>query len=388
MKYLAHFTGTCLLLLLLFSCEKETRNIADVPTQTNNPTTPDPANAVINPVDINQDGFDLLENLQGQWVGKNRVIADDYDWFAFDYRAISPSHVHGIFEGGTMGNLMTSFFVTDFKDTRTIMARNGGLLNGIYRISYFVMDSVSTDNTGKYYRFIDAHGGIGVMSFELKFNNDSLYFNAYTSRLGNVVPPKRHMTFKGVRNIANLAQDAATAVGFPQNTPAWDFSDGFKEAELYVDQGASKPKTASFISQVDGVNDVFSLGQIALDPWRIEDHPHLAFLNVQLVKGANIQDKNTFIYLSTQPLTDASGYIKWTDTDAFNSVMKFPDVNPDVTEFLFTYLHPGDYYVNVIADENQDGFISPGDIASISQQISIAPEAQAQITIDNINVQN
>ena len=385
MKKLVQLAALFIPLILFLSCEKETRNIAQAPTTS---TTTTPSEVVINPIDINQKGFDFMEKIQGQWVGINRVIADDYDWFAFDYRAISPSHVHGIFEGGTMGNLMTSFFVTDFKDTRTIMARNGGLLNGIYRISYFVLDSTNTDNTGSYYRFVDAYGGRGIMSFELKFNNDSLYFNAYTSRLGNTVPPKRHMTFKGVKNLMHLAQTAAASVGYPQNTPAWDFSEGLKEEDLYLEQGASKPKTGSFISQASGVNDVFSLGQIALDPFRIEDHPYLGYLNVVLNKNNSIQDKPTFIYLSTLPLTDSQGYLKWNDTEAFNSVLKFPEVISDANEFLFTYLHPGNYYVNVIADANQDGFISPGDITSISQPVTISPEAQEQITISNITIQN
>ena len=65
----------------------------------------------VNPVNINIDGFGLLEKMQGHWVGQNTVIGNDNPWFAFDYRAISPSQIHGIFEGGTMGNLLTSFFI-------------------------------------------------------------------------------------------------------------------------------------------------------------------------------------------------------------------------------------------------------------------------------------
>jgi len=97
---------------------------------------------VITPVDINKQGFELLEKTQGHWVGTMNLMGQKFDWMAFDFRAIAPSHVHGIFEGGTIGNLFTSFFVTEFNGKRTIMARNGGLLNGIYRTSYFVLDHV------------------------------------------------------------------------------------------------------------------------------------------------------------------------------------------------------------------------------------------------------
>ncbi|MCP4437867.1 MAG: hypothetical protein GY810_02905 [Aureispira sp.] len=147
----------------VFACKKEPTTL---PTK-------------VTPIDINSKGFDLLEKLQGHWVGYNRVMTTDFDWFAFDYRAISESHIHGIFEGGTMGNLFTSFFVADFKGTKTIMARNGGLLNGIYRTSYFVLDQV-TQNTdwGNSYRLGDAVGGQNTMYMELRFINDSLYFNS------------------------------------------------------------------------------------------------------------------------------------------------------------------------------------------------------------------
>ena len=51
---------------------------------------------------------------------------------------------------------------------------------------------------------------------ELKFKGDSLYWNAYTSRLG-LLTPTRHMTFKGYRANSSLATDAATKYGFPKN---------------------------------------------------------------------------------------------------------------------------------------------------------------------------
>ena len=149
--------------IFIIGCSSDDiRNIAG-PNETIDPESTGPTE--VNPVDINENvnGFNLLERMQGQWVGTNRVIADDFDFFAWDYRANSPSQVHGIFEGGSLGNLLTSFFVTDFKNKRTIMARNGGLLNGIYRTSYFVLDSVRSDNNGNYYRCYwwqrnDVHG--------------------------------------------------------------------------------------------------------------------------------------------------------------------------------------------------------------------------------------
>lgn len=379
--------GFVVLLALSFvlqSCEKEVRNIA--PTKAVEPEEPNMYSSRVNPIDIEQQGFGFLEKMQGVWIGENKVIAEEYDWFSFDYRPISSSHTYGIFEGGSAGNLMTSFFVADFKDTRTIMARNGGLLNGIYRSSYFVMDSVNVANNGEYFRFVDAVGGSATMFMELRFTNDSLYFNAYTSRLGANLVPTRHMTFKASRQYAYLAQQAAAEVGYPTNTPAWDFSDGFVEDALYVNTGQNQPKSASFLAE-DPAKDVFTLAQEALDPFTILDHPRLAYLQVDIVRNAQIDGLPWFLYLSTLPLTDNDGYLVGTQ-EPFNSVVRFSDIIGSQDSFLQTYLHPGDYYINVIVDANGDGFISSGDITAKSRAITVQPEDQLQVTIDNITIQN
>ncbi len=369
-----------LILGSFFTCEKEIRNIAEVPE----PIDSIVVSAAVNPVDIHEQGFEFLVKMQGHWVGSNRVIADDWDWFAFDYRAISPSQIHGIFEGGTMGNLFTDFFVTDFKNTRTIMARNGGLLNGIYRSSYFVMDSVRSDSSGDFYRLVDAEGGTNTMWMELRFTGDSLYFNAYTSRLGLNFPPSRHMTFKAKREHPELAQAAAAAVGFPQNIPAWDFSEGFNQDFLYAEPDA---KSATFLAY-DSTNtkDVMTLAIESGDPYTITDHPYLGYLQIDVVRNEDIEDMPLLINLSRDALTDADGY--YHSYEAFNTVLLFPFLVGEQDQFLVTYLHPGTYYVNITADMNGDLSPSEGDITHAPQMITIDPEGEHQITIDNINVQN
>ncbi len=370
------FTKLSCILIIIFGFTSCSENIEDSPINIVNPDTPNQPRGpvVINPVDINsQDGFDLLDKMQGHWIGTNRVIADDYPWFALDYRAITPSHVHGIFEGGTQGNLLTSFFVSEFKGKRTIMARNGGLLNGIYRSSYFVLDSVSQSSNGKFYRLVDAVGGRGTMSMELRFKQDSLYFNAYTSRLGAIVPPSRHMTFKAEKRNIELAQTAATAVNFPQNVIEKDFSSGFITENLYVRPGNTEPRSASFL-------------EFEKDPFTILEHRYIAYLQVNVTRNPSILDKPLFIYLSKDSLTDQNGYLQ---ADALtNSLLKFPSIIESQNEFLFTYLHPGDYYVTVIADINENGLVDDGDITHVSRTITIIPEGEQVINIDNITIQN
>lgn len=386
MKKTITFLSLCILLLIIGCSTEDIRNIAGS-NETVAPIVTGPTE--VNPIDINlnTNGFNLLERMQGQWVGSNRVIADDYDFFAWDYRANSPSQIHGIFEGGSLGNLLTSFFVTDFKNKRTIMARNGGLLNGIYRSSYFVLDSIRTDENGDYYRLVDAIGGSGTMYMELRFKQDSLYWNAYTSRLGVVLPPSRHMTFKGRLNDLELASEVATILDFPQNTPAWDFSDGFMEEYLYINEGDQEAVSATFLAQGPDNSNLIGLAQESGDPFTIADHPYLATLQVDIIRNPIIENKTLYINLSKEPFTDASGYFV-SDLEVYDSALLFSELSQNEEGLFITYLHPGTYYVNVAADVNEDGVISSGDFTHPQQMITITPEGQQQITIDNITVEN
>ena len=378
------YVSIILIAFAIISCEDGIRDI----TGGNNTTNPTNPITEVNPINIYEDGFDFLDKMQGHWTGRNLVIADDYPWFAFDYRAISPSHIHGIHENGTHGNLLTSFFVTDFKDTRTIMARNGGLLNGIYRSSYFVMDSLSNISSNeKYFRFVDAKGGKGVMFFELRFKNDSLYFNAYTSRLGINPIPTRHMTFKAKKRDLELSQNAAIATGFPQHISAWDFSEGFQEGNLYIAPGNENARSATFLSQGDANATVYDLAPISGDPFTITDHPHLGSLTVNITRNSQITNDVLLAYLSKKPLTDNNGLFT-IDPDAYESILHFPVLSNGENQFFYSYLHPGNYYLTIVADKNGDITPSQGDITSISKTISIGVEENKSETVTDINVQN
>lgn len=378
-------THIILIFLIGMLCSNCDSNIRDI---TNGNQTITPPITELTPVDITKDGFDFLEKMQGHWVGSNRVIVNDYPWFAWDYRAISKSHIHGIHEGGSLGNLFTSFFVTNYKNTRTLMARNGGLLSGIYRTSYFVLDKVEDRGTeGKYYRFVDAIGGENIMYFELRFNNDELFFNAYTSNLGSRIP-NRHMTFKGKKMHTNLALTAQNATGFPQNTidEGLDFSNGFNTDYLYVAQTGDQPKSATFLAAQTN-NDVYELAPQSGDPYIITQHPRLGTLTVNITRNNEITTTNLLVYLSKDPLTDTNGYLT-TDATAYDALLHFPTLENNEDNFLFTYLHPGEYYLTVIADKNNDSSPSEGDIVSVSKKVTIEPLENKVENVTNIDIQN
>jgi hypothetical protein len=47
--------------------------------------------------DIEIKGYDLLNDLKGHWVGTNKTAFGNFDWFTFDFRPISASHLHSIY---------------------------------------------------------------------------------------------------------------------------------------------------------------------------------------------------------------------------------------------------------------------------------------------------
>lgn len=334
----------------------------------------------LQPVDLRDEGFDLLERLQGHWVGSMNLMGRKYDWMTFDYRAIAPSHVHGIFEGGTVGNLFTSFFVTDFKGRPTIMARNGGLLNGIYRTSYFVLTDVKRGWRTTGYELVDAHGGKDVMSMKLEFAGDDLTFTAYTSRMG-LRAPTRHMRFVGERTQPQLAQQAATAVGFPQQVSDFPMPDPLPRPTWTEDYPMT---SASYVCETPeepvGLDE---LGRMALDPRRIDQMPHLSQLKISLHRSRVARGQPVQLYLSTAAITDEDGNLHlsygYPDEERFNSIVLFPRLHGGADHFTFTYLHPGEYYLTVFTDADEDGVPNSSDAVHPSFKVAVAPEALIEL---------
>jgi len=342
---------------------------------------------VITPYDITDEGTEFLERMQGHWVGDMNLMGTKYDWMAFDYRPISPSHVHGIFEGGTIGNLMTSFFIADFKGTQTIMAKNGGILNGIYRFSYFILEDVRERGKKTTYRFVDAYGGSDIMFMELTFSGDSMEFIAYTSRFG-LKAPSQHMRFNAKRKRPEIAAAAAEAVGFPKNVVDFQFPDPMPTptwAEEY-------PLTsATYISEEVG-KSLQELSKLSKDPRGMDKMPYLSELNVTIQRNGDTKGKKLHVYLSHKALTDEKGKFitrgRYIQMDLLDTLLLYPELGSKTSEFRFTYLHPGRYFLTVVADMDGDGYPSPGDITHPLKEIFVEPESKASVEIANLNVRN
>lgn len=341
---------------------------------------------VIKPVAVDKNVFRFFEQMQGQWVGKMTLMGRKIPWFAFDYRPIAPSHVHGIFEGGTMGNLFTAFFIANFKGTKTIMVRNGGVLNGFYRTSYFILDKVNITAQESYYRFVDAYGGKDIMWMELRFKGNRLKFNSYTSRLGVYPKPRAHMLFTARKTNLELAKKAAAKVGYPKNVAEKNFPKGLP----LPNWGAKYPTvtSASYLWR-DASLSVEKMAKLSTDPYRIDQIPYLSTLALKF--APQDQAKKIHVYLSKEPLTDINGKLKmaygYIQRKVMDQVLLFPEIrNPK--KFLLTYLHPGEYYLTIVQDNNNDYIPSRGDMSSKSQKIIIKPKSRQSIIVNRCNVQN
>ncbi|MEM6776061.1 MAG: hypothetical protein AAF670_00310 [Planctomycetota bacterium] len=346
------------------------------------------------PVDVRNQGFEMLESLQGHWVGSMNLMGQELDWMAFDFRPVAPSHVHAIFEGGTIGNLFTSFFVAKFRGKQTIMARNGGILNGIYRTSYFVLDTVRYGRDWAYYRLVDAHGGQQVMFMEMTFRGDTLDFNAFTSRFG-LTTPRPHMAFRGRRMHPELAMSAAKAVDFPRNVIDYEFPSTLPKPTWSDEYPLT---SASYVWERDADDTspsraaVAELGKLARDPRRIDQMPYLSELTVSVRRDSVTQGKKLHVYLSRDALVDQRGHFLtrfgYIREERLNTLLSFPELSKNANEFTFTYLHPGDYYLTVIADMDDDGLPSPGDVTHSRRRVKVDPESHPRIEIIDLNVRN
>mgnify|MGYP000191580367 CR=1 FL=1 len=343
----------------------------------------------IKAIDVSKEGFNFFNLMQGHWVGDINLMGEKIPWFAFDYRPISEAHIHGIFEGGTMGNLFTSFFIADYKGTKTIMARNGGILNGIYRTSYFVLDKVELSDNENYFRLVDAYGGQDIMWMELRFTKDKLSFKSYTSRFGLTGKAKKHMEFKGEKMHVELSNETAKALNYPQNKIQKDFSKGMPTPNWGEEY--TTITSASYLYQ-DSINDLVKLGELAQDPFPINDIPYLASLKVDIEQNKLINMHGLLIYLSKEPLTDEEGKIRleygYIKEAVFNTVLSSPAIIANESSFTFNYLHPSNYYITVVADVNKDGYISKGDITSASRAIKVDPKSNSTVAVKNIQTTN
>lgn len=304
-------------------------------------------------------GFSLLSDVSGHWVGKNETPFGIYDWFSFDFRPISSSHIHSIYEGASNQNIINSFFVADFEGKKQIMARNGGWLGNQYRATYFVLDIVEISENSRYYRLVDAVGGVKRSYMELRFENDTLYFDAFKDNSGTLDEPIPHMSFKGTNFNPNFAQTATNLFNFPQKTPEIDLNNKFINL---ID-----PDSALFLEENQ-------------DPFPKSTHGHVSDLTINFNKNNATQQDALLLYISTEPIISEEGNMNF---EAINTkVVRTINIQASENNYTTTYLHPDNYYITAFSDRDNNFYPSSGDFTNISKMFIVTPNSNLSTTID------
>ena len=302
-------------------------------------------------------GYQLLTDLSGHWVGTNDTPFGMFEWFAFDFRPISASHLHSIYEGATNQNIISSIFIADYGGKQQIMARNGGWLGNQYRATYFVLDQAVVNANSSYYRLVDAIGLEKRAYMEFRFENDTLYFDAYKDNSGTLDDPIHHMGFKGVNVNPDFAKAATDLFGYPGNTSEVNLTNAFEDL---IDPGS-----ALFLEE-------------SKDPFPKSQHGHIADLQINFMRDNNISSDELLLYISTQPIIE-NGQVNFDNLN--NKLIRTISVFPNENSYTATYLHPDTYYITAFTDKDGNFFPSSGDISSASVQVVINPESNTEMDL-------
>lgn len=304
-------------------------------------------------------GYELLTDLSGHWIGTNKTSFGFYDWFSFDFRPISASHLHSIYEGGTNQNIITSIFIADFEGKKQIMARNGGWLGNQYRATYFVLDVEEINSNQKYYRLVDAVGKENRAYMEFRFENDTMYFDAYKDNSGSLDQPIHHMGFKGINANASFANDAKQRFNFPQAVAEIDLENKFVNL---ID-----PDSALFLEEAN-------------DPFPKSMHGHLSDLKINFSKNATVKNNAMLLYISKAPIINENGIVNFENLN--QQVIRTIDILPNEQFYTATYLHPDKYFITAFTDLDGNFYPSTNDYCNISKEINVTPETEITTETD------
>lgn len=304
-------------------------------------------------------GYDILNDLNGHWVGTNQTPFGYFEWFAFDFRPISSSHTHSIYEGATNQNIITSVFVAEYEGRHQIMARNGGWLGNQYRATYFLLDKAENREDSKYYRLVDAIGGENRAYLEFRFVNDSIYIDAYKDDGGTLDKPIHHMGFAGVNRNPSYSNDSKELFKYPKPIAEVDLNGKFKDL---VDNDS-----ALFLDEIT-------------DPFPKSKHGHLSDLSIDISRNSQSEDHRLLLYFSMGAIVDNNGIVDLSNLD--DTVIRTISIESTEQNYLATYLHPDDYYLTIFSDFDNNNIPSPGDYSSVSKLKTINVEASETVEIN------
>ena len=284
-------------------------------------------------------GFSILDKLPGIWHGpvSSSTPLGGYPEWIVDFRPISSAQISAKNELDSLNDIFMSFFVAKFEGQYMLFFRNGGGFAGQVRNSYMKIDSVYESTNLSFYRFVDPVAGGNRVDTDITFKDDSLIMHVHTNVYNTLSTPTTHMIWRAQLKDTTSCQNAIAAFNFPQKNLVRDFSttfNGLTEAVFY---------------------------SAASDPYPEGEQPYLgnSQINISITNPPTINSsKKVLIIISTQPLFSGWSFIpanlKYRSRYVFVGA-----ANP--TGYNFNYMHPGDYFINAIYDNNGDYNFSSGD---------------------------
>ena len=320
----------------------------------------------IPPIDTNTSvlGYSILEKLPGIWNGPvtSSTPLGSYQEWIVDFRPIHAAQVSAKNELDSLNDIFMSFFIVKHGGGYKVALRNGGGFAGNVRTSYLLCDSVDDVGPTYYYRFVDAAVGWDRCYSEIIFKQDSLIMTTYTNYYSTQQSPTIHMHWTADLRDVTSAQNAISNFSYPQKAEVKDFTHSF-----------------------DGLIDAVFYGNTG-DPYPESAQPYLGVstVNVSITNPSNPDpSKKLLIIITTQPLF--SGFVFQSQNLDYRSRYVFINA-ANSTSFDFNYMHPGNYYVNVIYDSNGDLNFSSGDYMNstfdVPLSLSSASSTSATVTVD------
>ncbi|HHG84685.1 MAG TPA: hypothetical protein ENJ82_08040 [Bacteroidetes bacterium] len=308
-------------------------------------------------------GYNLLQKLPGIWTGpvSSPTPLGSFPEWIVDFRPISPSQVSAKNELDWDNDIFMSFFICKYDNQFKLAFRNGGGFAGNIRISYMIIDSISEMASHSFYRFTDPVTGGTRVYTDVVFKGDSLTMHTFTNKFNTLSEPVTHMFWKAALRDPSAALPAISHFNFPQKELTKDFSTTF-----------------------GGLTDAVFYTTV-FDPYPESEQPYLGntTINLAITNPITIDTtKKVLLSITTQPLFNGFNFIpanlkyrsRYVLLNAASSL-----------SFNFNYMHPGDYYLNAIYDNNGDFNFSSGDYMNSAFDIPFTLNPDGT-TSENVNI--
>ena len=295
-------------------------------------------------------GFGILNKLKGIWNGPvtSTTPLGGYPEWIVDFRPISENQISAKNELDTLNDIHMSFFIAKYNNAYKVAFRNGGTFNGMQRVSYFLVDSVSETPTQAYYKFVEIIKGQNRAYTTVLFKNDSLIIKSFTNKYNTLTSASPHMTWRSKLQDTTAYLPAVSNFAFPKKTLTKDFS-------------------STFINQTEAIFYATS-GPAVGDPYTESMQPYLGktIVNYTFGSGFNpIPSKKVFLVVTTQPLINGITL----NLANLKTRSRYVIVSSSDNSFTFNYMHPGTYYVYALYDNDGNNTFSSGDGFSLSNTV-------------------